>query len=249
VGSPGSVDPEAGIIRDACNLNFHDTELSKKLSALLNKPVYLENDANCAAWAEAMAGAAKGTKNSIMITLGTGIGGGIVINGRLYNGFNNFAGEFGHTVIRADGELCKCGKRGCFEAYASATALVRDTKRAAEKDRASLLWAYAEREGKFSGRTAFDAAKAGDATARAVVDRYVSDLAIGVANAIEIFQPQVAVIGGGVSHEGAALFDPLTEQVVGYVYGDRIPKEKQTKIMAARLGNDAGIVGAALLGR
>ena len=249
IGTPGSVDAEAGVVLSACNLHFENTDLRTQLEAYLHKPIYVENDANCAAWAEAMTGAAAGTRHSVMITLGTGIGGGIVVDGRLYHGFNNFAGEFGHTIICAGGEPCKCGRRGCFEAYASATALIRETKKAAEENRGSLLWSFAEKEGRFTGRTAFDAAKAGDATAQAVVDRYIEYLAVGVANALEIFQPEVAVIGGGISHEGAALFDPLTKRVTDMVYGTYVPKEKQAKILAARLGNDAGIVGAALLGK
>ena len=249
IGTPGSVDAETGVVLSACNLNFQNTDLKTKLGAYLSKPIYVENDANCAMWAEAMAGAAAGTRHSVMITLGTGIGGGIVVDGRLYHGFNNFAGEFGHTIICAGGEPCRCGKRGCFEAYASATALIRQTENAAALDKASLLWAYAEKEGKFSGRTAFDAAKAGDVTAQSVVDRYIDSLAIGVANTIEIFQPEVAVIGGGISHEGEALFEPLIQRVTEMIYGNHVPKEKQTKILAARLGNDAGIIGAALLGK
>ncbi len=248
VGSPGSVDPETGTVLSACNLNFTNTRLAEKLKQHIDKPVFVENDANCAAWAEAKAGAAAGVRDSVMITLGTGVGGGLVLGGQLYHGRNNFAGEFGHTVIAADGELCKCGKRGCFEAYSSATALVRDTRAAAEANRDSLLWQCAEEEGKFSGRTAFEAARRGDDVAREVVARYIRYLAIGVANAIEIFQPDVVVIGGGVSHEGAALFTPLIEQVKKDVYGDHVPEDQQTKILAARLGNDAGIIGAALLG-
>ena len=158
------------------------------------------------------------------------------------------AGRSEDAVIAADGELCNCGRRGCFEAYSSATALVRDTRAAAEAHRDSLLWQCAEEEGKFSGRTAFEAARRGDVVARGVVERYIRYLAVGVGNAIEIFQPDVVVIGGGVSHEGEALFTPLIEQVKQDVYGDHVPEEKQTKILAARLGNDAGIVGAALLG-
>jgi glucokinase len=249
IGTPGAVDAEEGIVISACNLNFENTDLRTKLGVYFSKPIYVENDANCAAWAEALVGAAKGSENSVMITLGTGIGGGIVVDGHLYHGFNNFAGEFGHTVICVGGEPCKCGKRGCFEAYASATALIRETEKAANGARDSLLWTYAKKEGRFTGRTAFDAAKVGDRTAQAVVDAYIDHLAIGVANAIEIFQPEVLVIGGGISHEGESLFVPLIRRVTEMVYGDRIPEENQTKLLAAFLGNDAGIVGAALLGK
>ena len=249
VGSPGSVDRVSGMVLSACNLNFQRVDLAGGMRKYFSKPIYVENDANCAAWAEAMAGAAAGVRHSVMVTLGTGIGGGIVIDGRLYGGFNNFGGEFGHTVIRAGGALCPCGRRGCFEAYASATALVRDTRRAAEADRRSLLWSCAEQEGKFSGRTAFWAARLGDPTAREVVERYLEALTEGVVNIITIFQPQVLVIGGGISHEGAALFEPLTERVMRIAYDAQTPPERRTEIKAALLGNDAGIVGAALLGK
>ena len=248
VGSPGSVDPKMGVILSAPNLNFKNVELYKMLKVYIDKPIYIENDANCAALAEAKIGSARGTDHSVMITLGTGIGGGIVINGQLYTGFNNYGGEFGHMIIQMDGEPCRCGNNGCFEAYASASALIRDTKRAAEKDKGSLLWVCAQREGNFSGRTAFDAAKLGDKSAQAVVDRYIDHLAVGISNIIRIFQPQMVVVGGGVSHEGDGLFVPLAERVERMAYTNGNSKDKQTKIVAACLGNDAGIVGAALLG-
>ena len=248
IGSPGAVDSAAGVVVSACNLRFRNTPLAEKMRRYFSCPVYVENDANCAAWAEATAGAAKGTRDSVMITLGTGVGGGIVIGGRLYGGFNNYGGEFGHTVICADGELCACGRRGCLEAYASATALIRDAKRAAEQHRESLLWTYAAKEGAFSGKTVFAAAEQGDATAREVLDRYVYYLSLGLINLIRIFQPEVLVVGGGIAQAGDALLSPLTERV-GSIYGSYVTPEKRTKIKAASLGNDAGIVGAALLGK
>ncbi len=249
IGSPGSVDPQTGTVFSSCNLNFSNTPLADKMQTYFHKPVYVANDANCAAWAEAKAGAAKGKQDSVMVTLGTGIGGGIILGDRLYGGFNHFGGEFGHAVIQAKGETCRCGRRGCFEAYASASALIRQTKAAAEADRQSLLWKCAEKEGKFSGRTAFDAARMGDKTAQEVVDNYIEYLAVGLANIIQIFQPEVIVVGGGISHEGDALFTPLTEKVMDMAYDDSISIEKRTKIKAAELGNDAGIIGAALLGK
>lgn len=249
IGTPGSVETDTGVVLAAGNLGFRNTPLAEKMGAYFSKPIRVNNDAKCAAWAEAVYGAAAGASCAVMVTLGTGIGGGIVWNGQIYGGFNGFGGEVGHMVIHADGEPCSCGKRGCFETYASATALIRDTRRAAEQNRDSLLWSCAEREGKFSGRTAFEAAKLGDAVAQSVVERYIRYLALGLVNIIEIFQPQVVVIGGGVSHEGATLFEPLTEQVMKAAYGDHIPPHKRASLSAACLGNDAGIIGAALLGR
>ena len=184
-----------------------------------------------------------------MLTLGTGVGSALILGGRLYSGFCNFGGELGHAIIQAGGEPCTCGSLGCFEAYASATALIRDTKRAAEENRNSLLWKCQEQEGKFSGRTAFEAAKMGDDVAQRVVDRYVFYLAVGIVNVIRILQPEVIVVGGGVSHEGDSLFQPLIRLVDEMTQNDGVPKEKQTKIKPAERGNDAGIIGAAFLGR
>ena len=243
VGSPGAIDSAAGIVVSACNLPFSDTPLAARLSELLDRPVKVENDANAAAWAEAVAGAARGTRDNLMVTLGTGVGGGIVIGGRLYGGYNSYAGEFGHMIIRDGGEQCACGQSGCLEAYASATALIRETRRAAEANRESLLWQCADEEGKFSGKTAFAAAAKGDDIAKAVIDRYVYDLSLGLINLIRIFQPEVIVVGGGVARAGDALMIPLRERLRGYITGRR-----STRIEVATLGDDAGIVGAALLG-
>ena len=243
VGSPGAIESVTGTVLSACNLPFSHTPLAARLEALLGRPVRVENDANAAAWAEAVAGAARGTRDNIMITLGTGVGGGIVIGGRLYGGFNNYGGEFGHMIICADGEKCACGQSGCLEAYSSATALIRETRRAAEKDPQSLLWQCTEADGSFSGKTAFAAAARGDAAAIAVIDRYVYYLSLGLINLIRIFQPEVLVVGGGVASAGEALMVPLREKLGGYIGG-----KNQTRIEAAMLGSDAGIVGAALLG-
>ena len=247
IGTPGSVDPLRGIVHSSCNLPFEDTPLAAGLEARLHKPILVENDANCAALGEAIAGAAKGMKNVVMITLGTGVGGAIVIHGALYGGFNNFGGEFGHMIVEAGGETCACGQRGCLEAYASATALARDARRAAEANPLSLINRCAEKEGKFSGRTAFDAARLGDRDAQAVVDRYIRYLAIGIANAIHILQPNAVVLGGGVAHEGDGLLIPLREQVYRIAYSENISSEMRTVLTVASLGNDAGIIGAALL--
>ena len=247
VGSPGGVDRESGIVLTACNLPFANTPLAELLRSRLGMPVYVDNDANCAAWAEAAAGAAAGTRHSVTITLGTGIGGGIVIDGKLYGGFNNLGGEFGHAVIEADGELCPCGRRGCLEAYASATALARDAERAAEKDPTSLLQRYRE-DGRFTAKSVFDAAAVGDAAAKAVLDRFIHYLALGLVGVIKIFQPEIIVIGGGVAAAGDALLQPLCEAVMREAYRPHVPEFRRTKLTLAKLGGDAGIIGAALLG-
>ncbi len=243
IGSPGSVDKAKGELVYANNLPFSHTPMRAEMQKYINKPIYIDNDANCAAWAEAMAGATKGVDDSIAITLGTGVGGGIVVNGKLYSGFNFIGGELGHTVIAVDGEPCSCGRKGCWEAYASATALIRQTKRAAEAHKDSKMWNYTK-DGKFSGRTAFLAAKDGDKAAQEVVDNYVKYVGCGIANMINIFQPEVLVVGGGVANEGDNLLNPVREYVKKETYAKDI---KACRIEKAYLGNDAGIIGAALL--
>ncbi|MBR4030513.1 MAG: ROK family protein [Clostridia bacterium] len=238
IGCPGSVDKKEGVLIYANNLPFSNTNIRSEIQKYIDKPVFLENDANCAALAEAKSGAAKGTKNSVTVTLGTGVGGGVVINGAVLNG------ELGHMVIKADGEPCTCGRKGCWEVYASATALVRQTKQAAEKDKSSKLWEYRNKDGKFNGVTAFNAAKAGDKTAQQVVDNYVKYIGIGVANIINIFQPEVIVIGGGISNQGESLLEPVREYIKGKTYNTGT---NSWRIEKAILGNDAGIIGAALL--
>lgn len=238
VGCPGSVDKENGILIYANNLPFSNTNIREEIQKYIDKPVFLENDANCAAWAEAKSGAAKGTKNSVTVTLGTGVGGGIVINGTVLDG------ELGHTVIKADGEQCTCGRKGCWEAYASATALIRQTKQAAEADKNSKLWEYRNKDGKFNGVSAFNAAQAGDKTAQQVVDNYVKYIGIGIANIVNTFQPEVIAVGGGVSNQGESLLGPVREYIKGETYNIGI---KSWRVEKAVLGNDAGIIGAALL--
>ncbi|MGE4283618.1 MAG: ROK family protein [Clostridia bacterium] len=247
IGSPGTPDNDRGFIIYSNNINFFHVPMRQEMRKLIDLPVYIDNDANCAALAEVVAGGAATANNSVTITLGTGVGSGIIINKKIYSGFNFAGGELGHTVIRMDGEPCTCGRKGCWEAYASAKALVRQTKKAAEENPQSLLYEIIDGDlEKVRGRTAFDAARAGDLTGQKVVDEYVAYLATGVTNAINIFQPEVLLIGGGVSKEGDYLLNPLRVQVAQQVYSRDVA---QTEIKAAQLGNDAGIIGAAMLGR
>jgi len=248
IGSPGVSNDEKGILVYANNLdNFVNAPLREEIQKYIDLPVFLDNDANCAALAESVAGAAKGFTNSITITLGTGIGGGVIIDGKIYAGFNYSALELGHTVIEMGGEQCTCGRKGCWEAYASATGLIRQTKRAAQANPDSLINKLVNNDlSKIDAKTAFDAARQGDKTGREVVDKYIYYLAEGIINVINTFAPEVLVIGGGVSKEGEYLLKPLREIVYKYVY---FKEEPQTKITTAKMGNDAGIVGAAMLGR
>lgn len=245
VGSPGSVDYKNGVIIYANNLNFNNVPLAEELKKYINKPVFVDNDANCAAWAEFVAGSAKGFNVAVVITLGTGVGSGVIIDGKLQGGFNFCGGELGHMVIDVNGPLCTCGRKGCFEVFSSATGLINMTKEFAEKNKTSKLWEYTK-NGNFSGRSAFLAAADGDETAKAVVEKFTDYLAIGIANIINIFQPDVFVLGGGLSNEGDNLIKPLSDKVFSQTYTNPsiVP---MCDIVKAKLGNDAGIIGAALL--
>ncbi len=247
VGCPGTVNQDTGVIEYANNLQFYDVPLKEMLEKDLGKEVFMDNDANAAAYGEYVAGAAKGANTAIAITLGTGVGGGVIIDGKIYSG-SNFAGaELGHAIIEFDGRPCTCGRKGCLEAYASATALINLTREAMEEHKDSVMWQMCENSlDKVSGRTAFEAMRAGDETGKEVVALYIRYLAAGVTNIINIFQPDILCIGGGISKEGENLLAPLREIVSKEVYS-RYSK-KQTKIVEAKLGNDAGIIGAAMLG-
>lgn len=248
IGTPGIANSETGIIEYSNNLGFENTPMVDYIKEYIDKPVFIENDANAAAYGEFVAGAAKGAANAVCITLGTGVGGGIVIDGKIYSG-SNFAGaEIGHTVIEVDGAQCSCGRKGCFEAYSSATGLIRMTKEAMYKDKESKMWQMTEeRGGKVSARTAFDCMRAGDKSAKEVTDKYIKYLAAGITNTINIFQPDILCIGGGVCNEGDALLIPVKKIVQEEVYTRNSPKN--TEIVIAKLGNDAGIIGAAFLGK
>ena len=246
VGSPGTCNADTGIVEYSNNLQFEKLPLRDMLGGMLDKAVYIENDANAAALGEALAGAAKGAQSCVCITLGTGVGGGIIIDGKIYGGFNFAGAELGHTVIMVDGELCTCGRFGCWEAYASATALINQPRRAMVNHPDSAMWSIAEDLDKVNGRTAFDGMRAGDAVAAQVVDTYIKYIATGLINVINIFQPEVLCIGGGICKEGDTLLKPLAAHIERERYSKY--SSHQTRLCVATLGNDAGIIGAAFLG-
>lgn len=245
IGIPGAV--AGGDILYTCNIPLRDVPLSRLFRQHLDVPVLLENDANCAAVGEWLCGAGRGTQQFIVVTLGTGVGGGLILNGKLYSG-SGMVGEVGHMVIQHGGAPCNCGRRGCWEAYASATGLIRMTREAMEAHPESLLHTVAAQSGCVEGRTAFDAAVQRDETALALCRDYVSYLAAGVTNLINILQPEAVAIGGGVAAApDGLLLTPLREIVERECYPrhtGQIPR-----IVRAELGNDAGIIGAALLKR
>lgn len=253
VATPGTANSATGVVEYANNLPFLGYPLADKLSGMLEgKKVYIENDANAAAKAEAIAGVAAGVPSSIMITLGTGLGGGIILDGKVYSGFNFAGAELGHTVIEENGRPCSCGRRGCWEAYSSATGLVNITRDRIKEARAhgvktSMDDMIGGDLAKVSARTAFAAMKTGDKVASDVVREFVDYLACGIVNIINIFHPAVLSIGGGVCNEGEYLTKPLIEKVLEYTCCES-EEALGTKILTAKLGNDAGIIGAAVLG-
>ncbi|MBQ2798252.1 MAG: ROK family protein [Ruminiclostridium sp.] len=247
IGTPGVADRNTGVVLYSCNLGFNNTNIGGLLKERLGKDVYVENDANVAAYGEVINGAGKGYQNVVVITLGTGVGGGIIIDGQIYTGFNFCGGELGHSVIEYNGRQCGCGRKGCFEAYSSATALINATKKAMEENKDSAMWEIAGSIENVDGKTAFDAMRKNDATGKAVVEEYLNYLGCGLVNVVNTFQPEMLLIGGGICKEGEYLTKPLEEYIARESYC--INPEKSTKLGIAKLGNDAGIVGAANLYR
>ncbi len=246
VGCPGIVDSSRGYVEYSCNLYWKDVPLADELSRLTGKRVRVCNDANAAALGEARFGAGKSYTDTTFITLGTGVGGGFVVDGKLFEGYRGLGAEVGHMVIRMGGVRCTCGRRGCFEAYASATALIRDTEFAMKNDLNSKMWEYVGGDlNKVDGRTSFECSKKGDVAAREVVDNYIKYLAEGIANIVNVFRSQAVIIGGGVSAQGEYLTVPLQRRVDALRYGG--DDSLRTDIVVASLGNDAGILGAASL--
>lgn len=246
LGTPGTVNSD-GVIEFANNLNFDNVPAKDMIIERLgDKPVYVANDANCAALGEAYAGCGNGAKNFIAVTLGTGVGSGVIIDGKIVTGVNNAGGECGHMVIVVDGEACTCGRHGCWEAYASATALINQTKKAMEQYPDSVMHQLAKEEGKVSGKTAFDAMRRGDIAGIKVVDQYIKYVACGIINLVNALQPEIICVGGGICNEGETLLRPLRRYIEAERYS--VYSKIQAKILKAELGNDAGIIGAAILG-
>ncbi len=248
IGSPGTVNKSTGYVEYSNNLRFYNAPFASYIEKAIGKKVYMENDANAAALGEALAGAGNGSKNVICITLGTGVGSGIIIDGKIFSGTNFAGGELGHTVIVYGGRGCTCGRKGCFEAYASATGLINMTKEAMEKNKDSLMWKICDgKKENANGKTAFDAMRAGDASGKAVVDEYLGYLGCGITNVINAFQPEILCIGGGISKEGDTILNPVKAYVERESFITEFTNPKP-QIVIAKLGNDAGIIGAAMLG-
>lgn len=251
LGAPGACDSKTGMIDFSTNLFFENWPVVQMMEERLQHRVFLTNDANAAAFGEYIAGAAKGTRDSVTVTLGTGVGGGIIIDGKIYSGYNDAGAEIGHMVIEVGGRPCTCGRRGCWEAYSSATGLIEMTKEAIQENQSNPHCALIQMTNgnlkKVNGLTAFDAMRQGDSVGTAVVERYISYLGCGLVNIVNIFQPEIICLGGGISREGETLLKPLR----AYIERERYSRHttRQTALCQAKLGNDAGIIGAALLGK
>lgn len=247
VGVPGMFDNKTGRIPFCTNLGWHDIPYVEEMKKHLDTPVYGDNDATVAGLAESIAGVSAGIDSSVFITLGTGVGGGIIINGRPYSGAHGVGSEIGHIILKMDGEECTCGNYGCFERYASATAIIREAKKAvAEHPESSIMAKCGGDMEKINAKIVIDAAKEGDEAGKKVFDGYVRALAHGIVSIINMIDPEVIVLGGGVSAAGEFLLNAVREAVKPIVFFKTMP---YARIELAQLGNDAGIIGAAMLGR
>jgi glucokinase len=235
IGTLGKIDCERGLLVSSANIPYHNTPIVKILSDALRTPVILGNDASCATIAEAYAGHGKQYKNFVMLTLGTGVGGGIVIDGKPYRGAHGMAGEFGHISVNINGDMCRCGMRGCLENYASVSALIKMTKDVARKHEDSLLANRIRTHG-LDGKTAFDAQSNGCPIAKEVIREFTSNIALGLINYQRIFDPDAIVLGGAITAEGDALLTPIKEAA-------NLP----CPVLISALGADVGIIGAAVL--
>ncbi len=238
MGCPGEIDTEKGIALAADNLPIERIPFAKLLSDAFGAPAKLDNDANCAAWGEHMAGVSKGYRNVVTVTLGTGIGGGIIVDGKLLHGKENHAGEIGHMVIDIHGKRCGCGRIGCWETVASTRALTREVEHQAQYAPNSRLGKLiAANGGRANGKTLFIAMSEEDNMARSIFNDWIRSLEVGMWNIINIFRPDMIVISGGISKEGETLLQPLRAAV----------GKCSTMIRAGRLGGQAGLIGAAAL--
>ena len=249
IGVPGAVNNNTGEVIFTPNLHISGVNIVSRLRDVFTYPVYLGNDANCAALGEVIAGGARGARSVVFVTLGTGVGGGIVFDGRLYTGINEAAGELGHIVIFGGGRECSCGRLGCWERYASATGLRITAEEFMGTQKDSLLWELCGgNSANLDGRMIFDAYRAGDNAAMLTIEQYVEHLAMGIIDIINIFEPEMICLGGGISNSWDCLEEPLNVAIDAQKYMRYAQHAPQTRLVKAALGNDAGIIGAAMLG-
>jgi glucokinase len=242
IGAPGPLDRERGLVIVAPNLGWRNFPLRDVIADRVQLPATLDNDANCATLGEWWQGAARGARHVVGLTIGTGIGGGIIIDGRLHHGASDVAGEIGHTTIDLNGRYCRCGNYGCLEAYASGPAIAQRAREALERDEISTLWRIVDGDlSRLTAATVYDAAKTGDALARELVRDTATFLGAGVANLLNVFNPDVVVIAGGVTQAGEPLFDPLRAEVRRRAFR---PAVDACRIVPGELPGTAGVVGA-----
>ena len=247
IGIPGIMNQQTGVVPFCTNLAWHEVPIIEEMKKYTDKPVFVDNDANAAALAESVRGVSKGYNSSLFVTLGTGVGGGLIINGRVFSGAHGVATEIGHMVTVDGGEMCTCGKQGCFERYASATALIREGRRlCASKPECALMQAVNGSILDITAKHVIDLAKSGDPDCTALFDAYIHHLCIGLTNLINVYDPEIIVLGGGVSHAGEFLLNAVRTRMPRYIFFKTMP---YARIELAQLTNDAGIIGAAMLGR
>lgn len=246
IGMPSCVNPATHLLVHANNFGWKNVPIYDYLQKHISLPLYISNDANCAAYGEVLAGAAKNYTDAILLTLGTGVGGGIILNKKIYSGADNMGAELGHTKLVYNGVRCTCGQYGCLESYCSSTALIRRAKKAVKKHPDSLMMEMAGQDAsKINGEIVFESAGKGDIPAMEIVDEYCSYLAAGISSFIVIFRPQIIILGGGMAHAGDLLLEPVNKKLFACTFAAEeigIPK-----VIRATLGNDAGLIGAALL--
>ena len=247
IGIPGIMDQRTGVVPFCTNLRWRDVSILEEMKKYTDVPVYVDNDATVAGLAESVKGVSAGCKNSVFVTLGTGVGGGIILNGRVFAGSHGVASEIGHMVTVDGGEMCTCGKRGCWERYASASALIREGRQlCARKPGCALLESVGGDAAAVTAKSVMNLAKAGDPDCVALFNNYVHHLGVGLGNLINLYDPEVIVLGGGVSYAGEFLLDAVRRRLPEYVFFKTMP---YARVELARLTNDAGIIGAAMLGR
>ena len=246
IGSPGTIDAETGIVAYSNNFGWENVSLVDEMKKYFSCDIRISNDANCAALGEVKAGAARETRNTVLITLGTGVGGGVIIDGKIFEGAHAGGAELGHTNLIFGGEPCTCGRKGCIEAYVSATALIRDARRAAEENPQSIMYALCKGDlPKMNGKIPFDAELEHDASAEKVVSNYITYLGEAIVDYVNIFRPDVVLLSGGVCNQGERLTKPLNAYIRQYCFGGE--KAFIPEVRCATLGSHAGVIGAANL--
>lgn len=247
VGAPGLIDSKNKIVVTSSNINFDNDNFEVEAKKYTDLPIYLENDANCATVAEFVYGSMKGHNNAIMFTIGTGVGGGVIVDGKLLKGTHLGETELGHMIVDYTGhdEPCNCGQVGCLESFASANSIVKYAKELSKENPNTKILEFSENLDNIDAKSVFDAYDLGDETAVKVINRFNTYLAIGIVNVVNIFKPSIVSIGGGASARGEKLTNPIEEIAQNMIYGDGF----KNKIVTATLGNDAGIIGAGMLSK